>query len=236
MPGNRLSFRTTAVILATLPCGAPGGTGPDGEGTAMQILIVNGSMTPKHYGTSIARWLADVAARLDKPGVTTRIADLHTLDLPFFDEPELPRLHRYEHDHTRAWSAIVDAADAFVFVSPEYNHSYSALLKNALDYLYDEWNYKPAGLVSYGAGVSAGLLGAQHLRTVLSALKMLPIQDSVTIPFIEQHVVSGAFTPNEPLTLAATTMLSELVRIGTMFSVLLDAADAQRRTATLMNL
>src|SRR4051812_49877270 len=101
------------------------------------------------------------------------------------DEPNHPRLHRYEHRHMKDWSARVDAADAFVFVMPEYNFGFNAPLKNALDYLFVEWNHKPAGLVTYG-GISAGTRAGQMITQVLRGLAMHPLYEAVQIPFVRQ--------------------------------------------------
>jgi NAD(P)H-dependent FMN reductase len=105
----------------------------------------------------------------------------------------------------------VEAADAFVIVTPEYNSGYPAALKNALDYLHHEWHHKPVGFVSYG-GVAAGTRAVQQLKQVVTTLRMLPVQDGVTIPFHSQFVQHGTFRPNEVLERAADTMLDELAR------------------------
>ena len=115
------------------------------------------------------------------------VTDLAELNLPMFDEPNHPRLHQYVHQHTKDWSAIVEASDAFIFVIPEYNYGFNAATKNAIDYLNSEWLNKPAGIVSYGA-VTAGTRAAQMLKQVLSALKVVPVLDSVNIPFIREKL------------------------------------------------
>jgi NAD(P)H-dependent FMN reductase len=100
--------------------------------------------------------------------------DLKEVNLPPMDEPEHPRFQKYTHDHTKAWSATVAAADAFVFVTPEYNFSTAPALQNALDYVYKEWNYKPVGFVSYG-GISGGLRSVQMTKQMVTTLKMVPL-------------------------------------------------------------
>ncbi|MDR0960416.1 MAG: NAD(P)H-dependent oxidoreductase [Propionibacteriaceae bacterium] len=208
----------------------------------MRITIINGSMTPKHYGNPIAEWIAEEVSAVNADDVETDVVHLCDLNLPFYDEPELPRLKNYEHEHSWRWSERVDAADAFIFVSPEYNHSYSAVLKNALDYLYLEWNHKPAAIVSYGSGVSAGREGAQHLRSVLATLKMLPIQEGVSIPFVDQftftdrHGPNGVFMPDEPMVEAAQAMIRELIRLRDFLSVFREASHSQRQMAEMSQL
>ena len=132
--------------------------------------------------------------------------------LPFMDEPNHPRLRRYTQQHTKDWSARVQRADAFVFVTPEYNHGLSAPLKNAIDYLHAEWQYKPVGFVSYG-GVSAGTRAVQQLKPVVSVLRMFPITDAVSIPFHPQFIDDGEVQANETMEQAADAMLDELVRV-----------------------
>jgi NAD(P)H-dependent FMN reductase len=132
--------------------------------------------------------------------------------LPLIDEPRHPRLRDYEHEHTRRWSAIVDASDAFVFVTPEYNFSAPPALLNALDYLFHEWAYKPAGFVSYG-GISGGMRAVQMTKLLLTSLKIVPLPEAVSIVFFQQLMApTGAFLGSEPLEKAATTMLGELHR------------------------
>lgn len=140
-----------------------------------------------------------------------KLIDLAEINLPFLDEPNHPRLRQYVHDHTKRWSALVEGMDAFVFVHPEYNYGMTAPLKNALDYLHWEWHYKPVGLVSYG-GISAGLRAAQQIKQVVTTLKMMPMNEAVSIPFVAQFMKDGAFQPNDVLEQAAVAMLDELAR------------------------
>ncbi len=136
--------------------------------------------------------------------------DLDELGLPFMDEPNHPRLRRYEHQHTKDWSARVDAADAFVLVTPEYNHSFSAPLKNAIDFLHNEWAYKPVGFASYG-GIAAGTRALQALKPVVGALRMTAVVEAVNIPFVGQFIDEDEqFRPNDVLDQAADAMLAEL--------------------------
>lgn len=128
------------------------------------------------------------------------------------DEPSHPRLGQYEHEHTRAWSATVDRADAFVFVIPEYNYGYNAAIKNAIDYLHNEWKYKPVGLLSYG-GVSAGTRAAQMLKQVVTTVSMMPVAEAVSIPFVRQFIDdTERFVPNELIETSSDDMLASLER------------------------
>jgi NAD(P)H-dependent FMN reductase len=135
------------------------------------------------------------------------------------DEPKQPRFGDYVHDHTKAWSATVTRGDAYVFVTPEYNYGFNAVLKNALDFLSAEWAFKPALIVSYG-GVSAGTRAAQMLKQVLAALKMITVGD-VSIPFVGQFQrVDGSLDANDILDDSARAMLDQLLRVTTQTSSL----------------
>jgi NAD(P)H-dependent FMN reductase len=174
------------------------------------LLIVIASTRPGRVGLPVAHWFEEKAR--SHGGFDVSVADLAEWNLPLLDEPNHPKLGRYTKQHTKRWSAEVDAADAFVFVMPEYNHGLNAALKNAVDYLFAEWRHKPAGFVSYG-GVAGGMRAVQQLKQVLISLNMLPVNDAVVIPFVKNHIdADGAFVPNEMLEQSAETMLSELAR------------------------
>ena len=176
-----------------------------------KLLIVIASTRPGRVGLPVAQWFERHAIAHD--GFDVSVADLAELNLPFLDEPSHPRLQQYTQQHTRDWSAIVAASDAFAFVMPEYNHGFNAPLKNAIDFLHDEWKYKPVGLVSYG-GVAAGTRAAQMIKPVVTVLKMTPIAEAVSIPFVQQFVDDDrGIQPNEVMTRSATAMLDELVRV-----------------------
>lgn len=192
------------------------------------LHVVAASTRPGRVGIAIARWLQQFAQQHD--GFDGELVDLAEVALPLLDEPHHPRLQRYTHEHTRAWSATVDRADAVVFVTPEYNHSYPAALKNALDYLTVEWADKPAGIASYG-GVSAGLRAATALKPVLTALRMVPVVDAVSVPFVTQFVQDGVFLPNAELEAAGTAMLDELLRLAVPLRQVRAAAREQRSAA-----
>lgn len=173
------------------------------------LMIVIASTRPGRAGLPIGRWFASAAEK--HGGFTVSTADLAELDLPMFDEPKHPRMGQYEHEHTKRWSALVTAADAFVFVTPEYNHGYPAALKNALDYLHTEWANKPVGFVSYG-GVAAGTRAVQQLKPVVVALRMLPVVEAVNLPFFMPAIREGVFEATDVAQASADAMLRELVR------------------------
>lgn len=176
-----------------------------------KLLIVIASTRPGRIGLPIANWLLERAR--EHGGFELEVADLAELALPLLDEPNHPRLRQYTKDHTRAWSATVEAADAFVFVTAEYNYGYPAALKNAFDYLHQEWLYKPVGFVSYG-GVAAGTRSVQQLKQVVSALRMMPAGEAVSIPFVAQFLDDeGMIRGNDVMADAAAGMLGELERL-----------------------
>jgi NAD(P)H-dependent FMN reductase len=175
------------------------------------LLVVIASTRPGRVGLPVGEWFT---ARAEAHGAfAVQVADLAEIALPFMDEPRHPRLHEYEHEHTKRWSATVDAADAFAFVMPEYNYSITAPLKNALDFLNQEWRYKPVGFVSYG-GISAGTRAVQMAKQVVTTLRMTPVFEAVSIPFVTQFLdENGAIAANDVMELAATAMLDELARV-----------------------
>lgn len=174
----------------------------------LQIIVV--STRPGRKGPAVAAWFEQRARA--HGAFEVEVVDLADVGLPVFDEPEHPRLRKYQHAHTKAWSAIVERGDAYVFVTPEYNFAMPVSLLNALTYLLQEWARKPAAFVSYG-GVSGGLRGVQMTKQVLTTLDVMPISAAVTIPMVGTRVgADGTFSADERLDASATAMLSELAR------------------------
>jgi NAD(P)H-dependent FMN reductase len=174
----------------------------------LQIII--GSTRPGRVGPSVAAWFHDRAIKAGDFEV--ELIDLAVVNLPMFDEPRHPRFGDYVHQHTKEWSATIRRGDAYVFVVPEYNYGFNAAIKNAIDYLNKEWQYKPLGFVSYG-GVAAGTRAVQMLKQVVSALKMVPMNDAVHIPFVAQFLDDDrVLQPNDIMETAATALLDELAR------------------------
>jgi NAD(P)H-dependent FMN reductase len=191
-----------------------------------KLMIVIGSTRPGRAGISVAEWFIDHARQQGEFDV--EVADLAELNLPMLDEPNHPRLRQYTHQHTRDWSAQVDAADAFVFITPEYNHGYPAALKNAIDYLHWEWSDKAVGFVSYG-GVAAGTRALQQLKPVVSVLKLLPVSEAVNLPFFTQFIdEDGVLRPNEVMEQSADAMLRELLRVESALAPLRSSRAAAR--------
>jgi len=172
------------------------------------LKILTSTTREGRKGGAIANWLTSYAQQ--NSGFDVELLDLAEINLPFMDEPNHPRLQQYKHDHTKKWSETIEGADAFVIVLSEYNFGFPAPIKNALDYLFNEWRHKPVGIVSYG-GISAGLRSTQMLKQVVTALNMMPLQEQVSVPFFTKFInEEGEFTPDETITKSASVMLTEL--------------------------
>ncbi|RKT80155.1 NAD(P)H-dependent FMN reductase [Terracoccus luteus] len=178
--------------------------------SAPLLQVIVGSTRPGRVGIHVAEWFA-TAARQDGR-FDVEVLDLAEIALPMFDEPNHPSMHQYTQPHTEAWSARVARGDAVVFVMPEYNWGVNPALKNAVDYLNEEWAYKPMATVSYG-GVSAGLRAATALKTNVLPLRMIPIADAISIPFVAQFVTDGTFVPNDVLRDSVAPLLGELLKL-----------------------
>ena len=175
-----------------------------------RLNIVIGTTRPGRAGPVFAHWLENFAR--DHGKFEPVLSDLAAFDLPLIDEPHHPRLGKYEKEHTRAWSKAVDAADAFVFVTPEYNYFAAPAIVNAVDYLSREWQYKPAAFFSYG-GVSGGMRSVQATKPLLTTVKIMPIPEAVAVPFYQKSLdENGVFPPSERVVAGATAMLDELHR------------------------
>jgi NAD(P)H-dependent FMN reductase len=173
----------------------------------LQVIVV--STREGRAGLPVATWFTGRAQAHGAFDVD--FVDLREVALPLFDEPKHPRFRQYEHAHTKAWSARVESADAFVFVTPEYNYGVPPSLINALDYLQSEWFYKAAGFVSYG-GVSGGTRSVQMAKLVMTSLKIVPIPEAVSIPFFTKLVDQAGVFDGALQEAPAKTMLDELAR------------------------
>lgn len=180
---------------------------------ALKLNVIIGSTRPGRGGPAVAKWVHEVCEAY--PEFDVELVDLAEFNLPLLDEPNHPRLRKYEHEHTRKWSAVIEPADAFVFVCPEYDYFPNAALVNALQVLALEWQYKPAAVVSYG-GVSGGLRAAQELRLLLGSLAMMAIPQTVPIPFFQKQIGDDkVFTPTEAVSDGLKLTLGELVKWAT---------------------
>ena|SRR5680860_1562556 len=173
------------------------------------LKIICSTVRPERKGPIVTAWIAEKAR--NHGSFKVEVLDLQEINLPLMDEPLHPRLQKYEQEHTKQWSAKIEEADAFIFVTAEYDHNYPAPLRNALEFLYQEWGYKAAGIVSYG-GVSAGTRAAKSLCGDLTTFRIVPLVEAVNIPFFTNFIDDGKLVSNEKMDKAADILLQELAR------------------------
>lgn len=176
-----------------------------------KLKVISATVRPGRKGPIVAGWIME---QVQKHGVfEAELLDLGEINLPLMNEAVHPRMRQYEHEHSKQWSQKIDEADAFIFVTAEYDYSYPASLKNALEYLVHEWAYKAAGIVSYSIGSFAGVRAMANLKADLLSLKVISLAEAVNVPIIDQFITNeGAFTPNEILQTSSVTMLNQLAR------------------------
>lgn len=175
-----------------------------------KLKIIIATTRPGRKGPTVAEWVNELAKEFTD--FDTELVDLNAFGLPLMDEPEHPRLRKYQHEHTKRWSKLIDEADAYIIVTAEYNFSFPAAIKNALDYLFFEWGHKPVAFVSYG-GISGGLRCVQALKQVVTALKMMPMVEAVTLPFFTKNInEAGKFVADENIKHSGQAMFTELLK------------------------
>lgn len=175
-----------------------------------KLKIINSTVREGRKGPMVTKWIADVATR--NGNFIVEVLDLAEINLPLMNEPNHPSQKRYQHDYTKWWSGKIDEAEAFIFVTGEYDFNYPAPLRNAIEYLHHEWAYKAAGIVSYG-GVSAGTRAANSLKSDLATVRIVALTEAVNFPFFEKNINDqGLFEANEISYKAADLMLKQLLR------------------------
>jgi len=172
-----------------------------------RIGVILGSTRPGRNGEKVARWVMDAVSRRDD--AEFELIDLADYPLPHLDEPLPPSMGQYSNPHTHQWAATIAAFDGFIFVTPEYNHSTSGVLKNAIDYLFAEWNNKAMGVVSYGA--VGGARAAEHLRLIAGELKMADVRTNVALSMFSDFVNFSELAPGEHQLHALTTLVDEVI-------------------------
>ncbi len=176
----------------------------------LNVAIVTGSTRPGRKSATIAQWVHEIAARRDDANY--EILDIADFNLPLLDEAMPPAMGQYSHEHTKRWADAVNCYDAFVFVSPEYNHGIPGALKNAIDFIYAEWTNKAAGLVTYG-GVG-GVRAAEQLRLVLAEVQIATVRAQVSLFLATDFEQYTTFAPHSRHEAAVTEMLDQTVRWG----------------------
>ena len=172
-----------------------------------RIGIILGSTRPNRNGEQVAMWAYDNASR--RGDAEFELVDLRDYPLPHLDEPLPPSMGQYQNEHTKAWADKIASFDGFVIVTPEYNHSTSGVLKNAIDYLYAEWNNKAVGFISYGA--VGGARAAEHLRLVAGELQMADVRQQVALSLFTEFENFSVFKPSDNNVGALDTLLDQVI-------------------------
>jgi len=173
----------------------------------IRIGIILGSTRPGRRGEQVARWVLDAASK--RTDGEFELIDLVDYPLPHLDEPLPPSMGNYQNPHTQDWAAVISRLDGFIFVTPEYNHSTSGVLKNAIDYLYAEWNNKAMGVVSYGA--VGGARAAEHLRLIAGELQMADVRTNVALSLFTDFLNFTDLAPGEHQEQALDTLLDQVL-------------------------
>ena len=173
------------------------------------LLVIIASTRPGRLGLPIANW---AISEIERHGdFEVDVADLALMNLPMLDEPQQAYHRNYTKPHSIAWSKRVDAADAILIVTPEYNYGMPGSLKNAFDFLFHEWAYKPVAFISYG-GMSGGMRSVMMAKQVVTTLKMVPLTEAVNIHMVPKYIHDGQFVPDETLENNLKKVLGELTR------------------------
>ncbi|MHA6248474.1 NADPH-dependent FMN reductase [Pontibacter sp. CAU 1760] len=176
----------------------------------LKVAIIIGSTRPGRNGEAVGKWVYEVASR--RTDAAYELIDLLEVNLPLLDEPNSPAMQKYTKQHTKDWSARIDPFDAFVFVTPEYNHGVPAALKNALDFLYKEWNNKSAGFVGYGN--AGGARSVEHLRNTMAEFKIADVREQVALSLFTDFEDYNKFKPAAFQEKKVNAMLDQVVSWG----------------------
>ena len=176
----------------------------------MKIAVITGSTRPRRNNEAVARWAYELARK--RSDAEFELVDIKDYNLPLLDEPAPASQGQYSQPHTKVWAAKITAFDAYVFVTPEYNHGTSAALKNAIDYLDREWNNKAAGFVSYGA--VGGARAVEHLRGILANVKVATVHAQVMLSLFTDFENFTMFRPDPRHEQEVHTMLNQVIAWG----------------------
>ncbi len=176
----------------------------------IKIAVIIGSTRPGRVGEAVGRWTYEVAHK--RSDAEFELIDLKAVNLPLLDEAVPPSMGQYSQPHTKAWAARIATFDAFVFVTPEYNHGTCGALKNAIDFLYAEWNNKVAGFVGYGS--AGGARAVEHLRLVMAELQVATVRKQVMLSLFTDFEDMTVFKPDPRQTDSVNEMLDQVVAWG----------------------
>jgi len=173
----------------------------------VQIAIIIGSTRPGRKAEAVARWVHEIARR--RTDAAFDLVDIMDFNLPLLDEPIPPSQHKYAHPHTKAWAQRIAPFDGFVFVTPEYNHATSGALKNAIDFIYREWNNKAAGFVGYGS--AGGVRAVEQLRLIMGELQVADVRAQVMLSLYDDFETFTTFRPRPQHERSVETMLDQVI-------------------------
>lgn len=176
----------------------------------LKVGIILGSTRPNRNGEAVAKWVLDQVQGRNDAGY--ELVDIKDFDLPLLDEPIPPSMGKYSQPHTKRWAEKIASLDAFVFVTPEYNHSTSGALKNAIDFLYREWNNKAAGFVSYGS--AGGARAVEHLRLIMAEVQIADVRAQVMFSLATDFKNYSEFTPDPRHEKELDLMVQQLLAWG----------------------
>jgi NAD(P)H-dependent FMN reductase len=177
----------------------------------IKVAIIMGSTRPGRNGEAVAKWVNEIAQK--RTDAQFELLDLNDFNLPLLDEPVPPSQGHYSKEHTKKWAATIALFDAFVFVTPEYNHSTSGALKNAIDFLYKEWNNKAAGFVSYGS--AGGTRAVEHLRLIMAELQIADVREQVALSLFTDFENFSVFKPAPFHEEKVNAMIGQVITWGT---------------------
>ncbi|MCT9625976.1 NAD(P)H-dependent oxidoreductase [Pseudarthrobacter equi] len=195
----------------------------------IRIAIVLGSARPGRLGKAVADWVHERAA--GRKDAAFEVLDVADFNLPLLDEPLPPSMGKYTHGHTKAWSEAVAGFDGYIFVTGEYNHSIPGALKNALDYLFKEWNNKAAGFVSYGG--AGGTRAVEHLRAVAGELHMADVRAQVVLPLATEFENYRTFKPSKEAEKNLQTLFDQVIAWAGALKVLRSGEEEATRSYAL---
>ena len=176
----------------------------------LRIAIIIGSTRPGRKGEVVAKWVYEIAQK--RSDAEFELVDIKDFDLPLLDEPVSPIMGQYNKPHTKVWAAKIGSFDGYVFVTPEYNHGISGALKNAIDFLFREWNDKAAGFVSYG-GVG-GARTVENLRLVMGELQVADMKAQVGLSLFTDFEDFSVFKPAPQQEKSVYAMLDQVIAWG----------------------
>jgi NAD(P)H-dependent FMN reductase len=176
----------------------------------LRIAVIIGSTRPGRNGEAVAKWVYEIAQK--RSDAEFELVDIKDFNLPLLDEPMSPMMGQYTHQHTKDWSAKIASFDAYVFVTPEYNHATSGALKNAIDFLYHEWVNKAAGFVGYGAAL--GVRAVENLRMIMGELQVADVRAQVGLSLLTDFENYSVFKPAAPQEQSVNAMLDQVIAWG----------------------